>query len=90
MLKSLFFILLLVFSSSAIASTTNCSKYREDELLQILQRLKVEDISLRGQDIEILALENEIIELNSISEQKEISVDIKISIQTQWYRFICS
>ena len=77
MLNSLSVILLLVFSSSAIASTTNCSKYREDELLQILQRLKVEDIRLRGQEIEILALENEIIELNSISEQKEISVDIK-------------
>lgn len=77
MLNYLTVILLLVFSSSAIASTINCSKFREDELLLLLQRLKIENVGLRGQDIEILALENEIKELNSILDQEQISLDLK-------------
>ena len=63
--KSLIYIPLLVFSSSAMASASDCSQLREDELFGLLQRLKIEEIKLRGQDIEILALENEVKELNS-------------------------
>ena len=66
-----------MFSSSAIASTTNCSKFREDELSELLHRLKIEGVKLRGQDIEILALENEITGLNSILKQKQTALDFK-------------
>ena len=77
MLKSLIFILLLMFSSSAIASVPDCSKFRENELFGLLQLLEIEEIDLRGQDIEIFALENEVKQLNSILNQRQTSLDFK-------------
>jgi hypothetical protein len=72
----IFVTLFLVISSSALAAQDTCSRFREGEFLHLMQRLDSNDISLRGQNIIILALKNEIDQLEANVNQRNISIDL--------------